>query len=118
MNKVDAAGYVTDSQAMRLIAEYFRAKIEAAINRRIWEMTGDAKRRDALLERVDESVSIYRKLVKLTDRTYIMPTDLAAEWSWRNGLKAAEEDQARQKEYVETGIEPKEAPATEPAASE
>jgi hypothetical protein len=99
-NKVDAAGYVTDSQAIRLIAEYYQAKIKAAIEKQLWQLTRDDRHRDALLKHMEGSVSTYRKLVELTNRTYIMPTDLGTGYSWRDGLKTAEQDLAQQRQYA------------------
>jgi len=102
-NQTDAAGYVTDSQAIQLIAEFYRAKIKAAIEKRLWQLTGNKPHQDELFKQLEESVSIYRRLVELTDRTYIMPTDLSTEYSWHDGLKAAEGDLAAQRRLYQDG---------------
>jgi hypothetical protein len=96
----EAARYVTDSQAIRFVAEYYRAKVNAALHKRLWRLTGDAAHQKALVALMEQSVVFYRQLVELTGRTYIAATDMVPTLSWDRGLKAAEEDVARQKRFV------------------
>jgi hypothetical protein len=96
----EAERYVTDSQAISLISQYYRAKVLAALEKQIWRLTGDNAHREALLAHMGQSVVLYRQLVKLTGRTYLTATDMITTLSWDGGLKAAEDDLGLQTRFV------------------
>ncbi|MHC4441858.1 MAG: carbohydrate-binding protein [Planctomycetota bacterium] len=100
-NKEEVSRYVTDSRAIRLLAEYYGAKVKAALEKRLWQLTGEAKHEAALFKHLNDSVAVYGQLVALTDKTYVAPSDLSIVLSWHRGLKAAEDDVARQKQFME-----------------
>jgi hypothetical protein len=92
--------YVTDSQAILLVAQYYQAKVLAALEKQLWRLTGDQVHRDALLAHLEQSVVLYRQLVELTGRTYLAATDMTTTLSWEAGLKAAENDLALQTRFA------------------
>jgi hypothetical protein len=96
----EAERYVTDSQTICLVAQYYRAKVLGALEKRLWRLTGDSAYREAFLGHLDQSVVLYRQLVELTRRTYLAATDMITTLSWGGGLKAAEDDAALQKRFV------------------
>jgi len=96
----EAERYVTDSQAICLVAQYYRAKVLAALEKRLWRLTGDNAHREDFLAHMDQSVVLYRQLVELTGRTYLATTDLITTLSWDAGLKAAEDDRVLQNRFI------------------
>ncbi len=96
----EAERYVTDSQAISLIAQYYRAKVLAALEKQLWRLTCDKAHRQAFLAHLGQSVVLYRQLVELTGRTYLTATDMITTLSWGGGLEAAEDDLALQKRFV------------------
>jgi hypothetical protein len=96
----EAQRYVSDSQAISLIAQYYRAKVLAALEKRLWQLTGSEAHQRAFLAHLDESVVLYRQLFELTSRTYVAATDMVTTLSWERGLQAAEEDRALQRRLV------------------
>jgi len=98
--QAEARRYVSDSQAISLIAQYYRAKVLAALEKQLWRQTGDSAHREALLAHMEQSVVLYRQLVELTGRIYLAATDMTTTLSWEGGLKAAEDDLALQKRFV------------------
>ncbi len=77
--------------------QYYRAKVLAALEKRLWRLTCDDAHRQAFLVHLDQSVVLYRQLAELTARTYLAATDMITTLSWDAGLKAAEDDLALQK---------------------
>ena len=96
--------FVSDSQALLLIAQAWREKVSAAIAKRLWQKTGQEDYARQLLGHMEKSVQVYEELVALTDKTYINPTDMAKGLNWHEGLKAFQKDLNAQKMLVEANL--------------
>ena len=92
--------YVSDSQALVDIAQAWRHKVLAAIEKRILQAGGGKEHRNAFVAHLDESVAVYEKLVTLTDQTYINPTDMVLGLNWHNGLARFKADVASQQAFL------------------
>ena len=55
---------------------------------------------EAFVEHLDASIAIYEKLVALTDRTYVNPTDMVMWLNWHNGLVQFKADRTRQRIFL------------------
>jgi hypothetical protein len=100
VNQEEAARFVTDSQALALVTQAWQQKVYAAIAKRCYQKTKDAKYAKALLDHTQRSVAIYEKLVALTDKTYVNATDMVMWLSWHEGLKAFKKDLDAQKKFL------------------
>jgi hypothetical protein len=99
-NQDEAARFVTDSQALVLVAKAWRQKVLAAIAKRCFQKTGDEKYARALLDHVRKSIDVYEELVALTDQTYLNATDITMEPNWHEGLKAFRADLPAQEAFL------------------
>jgi len=102
----EAQRYVSDTQAISLVAQYYCAKVLAALEKQTWRLTGNTAHRNALLAHLEDSVVLYRRLVELTARTYLAPTDMTTTLSWDAGLKAAQADLALEQRFVRRQQDP------------
>jgi hypothetical protein len=100
-NKEEVARFMTDSQALVLVAKAWREKVLAAIAKRAFQKTGEEKHADALRKHLRKSIEIYQKLVVLTDETYINATDMLMDLNWRNGLKTFRNDMKVQLQFLD-----------------
>jgi hypothetical protein len=100
-NREEAARFVTDSQALLLVTQAWREKVLAAIAKRAYQQTGAEKYADQLREHLRKSIDIYLKLLALTERTYINPTDMLMRLNWYNGLQAFRNDMTVQLEFLD-----------------
>lgn len=100
-NREEAARFVTDSQALLLVTQAWREKVLAAIAKRAYQRTGAEKYADELREHLRKSIDIYLKLLALTERTYINPTDMLMRLNWYNGLQAFRNDMTVQLEFLD-----------------
>jgi hypothetical protein len=86
-NRDEVERFVSDSEALHLIAQAWRCKVMAAFHKRLWQKTGGDAQADLFLEQLERSVQVYEKLVELTDRTYVNPTDMLMRINWHAGLE-------------------------------
>ncbi len=66
----------TDIKATLLIAEFYHAKLEAAVHFVAYQMKGESHEKIQFLELMTESVDYYRQLVNSTDRAYAIANDI------------------------------------------
>ena len=91
-HKDEAARFITDSEALVLIAQAWDEKINAAIQKGAWLKTHERRFAEKCLAHLRASVEAYEKLVALTDRTYVNPTDMVTSLNWHAGLEAFRSD--------------------------
>ena len=100
-NREEAARFVTDSQALAHITRAWRHKVMAAIEKRVAQRTGKEEHLQAMMRHMEDSIAVYQKLVALTDKTYVNPSDMLLRLSWHNGLKSFREDLADQQRFLD-----------------
>lgn len=116
LNRDEAARFVTDSQALVLVAQVYRQKVLAAIDKRLWLKTTKQEYAARCLGHLRDSVSAYEALVALTDKTYINATDIHTRWNWRDGLSAFRKDLTMHEQLFAQERDAQ-APGSDPAAS-
>ncbi len=99
-NREEADRFVTDSEALLLIAQAWDHKINAAIMKGAWQKTHKQEYADTCLHRLQEAIEVYQKLVELTDHTYINATDMILSLNWHKGLEAFKSDLAAQEKVL------------------
>ena len=110
-NKDDALRFITDSEALVLITQVWDQKVNAAIQKGAWLKTHERRFAEKCLEHLRASVEAYEKLVALTDRTYVNPTDMVTSLNWRAGLEAFRNDLALQQKALAIGLPATNSPA-------
>jgi hypothetical protein len=100
LNRAEAGRFVTDSEALVAITEAWRGKVEAAIHRGVAERTGSLAEHRATLIHTHEALAAYERLVGLTDRTYVNPTDMLLSLNWHEGLEHFRADLDVQRETL------------------
>lgn len=104
LNQEEAKRYVTDSQALVYISQVYYYKIRAALEKGLFLQSKDIEHMEKTVELLAEAISIYEKLVDLTDKTYLAATDSRFPTvKWRTiGLKRLIKDLEEQKEFLRT----------------
>jgi hypothetical protein len=100
-NKDEAARFVTDSAALKLVTSAWGEKVMAAIAKRAYQKTGDEKYAQKLRDHMRQSIKYYEELLHLTDKTYINATDMLMDLNWRNGLRTYRNDMKVQLDFLE-----------------
>jgi hypothetical protein len=75
--------FVNDARCMLQVARFYRAKIAAAIEKGLFESTGESERYARMLTRLDESVREYGKLDELATPAYRQASDIAYWFQWK-----------------------------------
>jgi hypothetical protein len=81
----DAAEYarfVSDAQCTLYLAQFYRAKLEAATEKGLYEATSDGRHYDRMLQLLAESVSHYADLDRVASKAYRQATDLGTWFRW------------------------------------
>jgi hypothetical protein len=102
-HKDEARRFETDSEALILVAQVWEQKVLAAIQKGAWLKTHERRFAEKCLEHLQNSVGVYERLVALTDKTYVNPTDMVTSLNWRAGLEACKSDLAQQKKALLSG---------------
>jgi hypothetical protein len=98
--KAELGRFVTDSQLYVLATKALRHKVSAAIGKARMLQTGHADLGSAFIRDMEQSVQLYEKLAKLTDRTYRNANDLMGRHWKREGLNEFKKDLATQKKWL------------------
>jgi hypothetical protein len=88
------ARFITDSQCILYLAQFYHAKLEATVEKGLYDASGGTAHYDRMLEKLDESVSNYCRLDTLASSVYRQPTDLGDWYSWDTVRKGFEEEAA------------------------
>ncbi len=94
------ARFGSDSQALIYLVQAWRHKVLAAIEKRAILSGGGAEHQRAFLDQLDESITVYQKLVAATDPTYVNASDMLAKLNWRAGLQSFVTDARQQKMWL------------------
>lgn len=100
--------FLTDAQCVLDLARFYRAKLEAATEKGLYEATGDARHYDRMLQLDAESVTQYAALDQLASKAYLHATDLAYYFNWDTVDKGFEQELAfyhDQRQIAQRGAE-------------
>jgi hypothetical protein len=75
--------FINDARSMVQVARFYRAKIAAAVEKGVFENTGERQHYARMLTRLDESVREYAKLDELASAAYVQASDIAAWFQWK-----------------------------------
>lgn len=116
-NKEEAARFVTDSEALILVARMYRHFHAAAIAKRLIMDTGDKEKYAAeFLREMDATLTEYEKLRGLTAGTYMFCNELKPiNLNWDFGLDTLRKDFAEQKAWLKSFSKETAAPASPPS---
>jgi len=103
-NHAEAERFVTDSEALVAITAAWRGKVDAAFHRGIAERTGSLAEYRATVRCAHEAAAAYERLVSLTDRTYVNPTDMLLSLNWHEGLERFRADLDLQREVLRRAV--------------
>lgn len=101
-DKEELARFITDSEALVYITKAWRHKVLAAVEKRKFQLTEKEQHKEKCLKHLEDAVSVYEKLVDLTDKTYVNATDMVLRLNWHNGLAYFKSDLEKQKEILST----------------
>ena len=76
------ARFVNDNRCVLRLARFYRAKIEAAIEKGRFEASADPAHYERMLSKLDASLEEYRALAKLASAAYRQATDLGTWYRW------------------------------------
>jgi hypothetical protein len=76
------ARFVNDNRCVLRLARFYRAKIEAAIEKGRFDAAGDPAHYERMLAKLDASLEEYRALTKLASAAYRQATDLGTWYRW------------------------------------
>lgn len=76
------ARFVNDNRCVLRLARFYRAKIEAAIEKGRFDGSGDPAHYERMLAKLDGSLEEYRALAKLASAAYRQATDLGPWYRW------------------------------------
>ena len=88
------ARFLNDNRCVLLLARFYRAKIEAAIEKGSYDETGKTAHYEAMLRKLDESLEAYRKLARAASDSYRLATDLGEWYQWNTVLGSFEQEAA------------------------
>ncbi len=74
--------FVTDAQCILDLAKFYRAKLEAAYEKGLYDATGGDEHYERMLKAGAESVSFYGALSGLASKAYLHATDLGYYYRW------------------------------------
>jgi hypothetical protein len=84
--------FVTDAECVLDLARFYRAKLEAATEKGLYDATGDAAHYDRMLALDLESVSQYSALDELASKAYLHATDLGYYYRWDTTDKSFQQE--------------------------
>ncbi|MBE7559303.1 hypothetical protein HS125_10270 [bacterium] len=100
-NRAEAGRFISDSEALVLVARAWQCKVMAALHKALWQETGSEENKRVFLQYLEQSIPVYEQLVALTDRTYVNPTDMVMRLNWNPyGLSHFRRDLEMQKQKV------------------
>ncbi len=100
--------FLTDAQSILHLAKFYRAKLEAAIEKGLYDASGELVHYDRMIQLDAESVAQYAALDELASRTYLHATDLGYYYRWDTTEKSFREELAfyrNQQRISETGAD-------------
>jgi hypothetical protein len=74
--------FLTDAQCILALAKFYRAKIEAANEKGLYDASGETAHYDRMLKLDAESVARYSELDELASKAYLHATDLGYYYRW------------------------------------
>jgi len=102
------ARFVNDAACILDLARFYHAKIEAAIEKGLYDQTGDETHYQRMLAKLDESLAAYRDLDQAATPAYKQPTDLGDWYRWsttRESLEAERAFYGQQSKISSTGAD-------------
>jgi hypothetical protein len=102
------ARFIRDNECILRFAKFYRAKLEAAVEKGRFDATGDTGHYEKMLSKLDESVSEYGSLSDLATSAYRYATDLGDYYKWttvRHSFEAEAEFYRSQSNIAERGAE-------------
>lgn len=88
------ARFLNDNRCILRFARFYRAKIEAAIEKGKFDSSDDPAHYQRMLAKLDESLQEYRVLTKLATAAYRQATDLGTWYRWDTVAKSFEQEAA------------------------
>ncbi len=88
------ARFQSDSRCILLLARFFRAKLQAAIEKGRYDESLNLAHYDRMLNSLDRSVQVYRQLTTLTTSAYRQASDLGDWHRWSTALANFEQEAA------------------------
>jgi hypothetical protein len=88
------ARFISDNRCILRFARFYRAKIEAAIEKGQFDSSDDPAHYERMLAKLDESVSEYRAFAKLATPAYRQATDLGDWYRWDSVAGSFEQEAA------------------------
>jgi hypothetical protein len=92
--RAEYARFINDNRCVLLLARFYRAKLEAALEKGRYDATGDTAHYAAMLVRLDESLAEYRKLDETATAAYSLATDLGDWYQWKTVRESFEQEAA------------------------
>ncbi|MFN7994289.1 MAG: hypothetical protein U0Q18_11830 [Bryobacteraceae bacterium] len=92
--------FVTDAECVLHLARFYRAKLEAATEKGLFDATGDDRHYDRMLQLAAESTGHYAALEETANRTYRHATDLGYYYRWEVVRKGFEQETAFYREQA------------------
>jgi hypothetical protein len=86
--------FLTDARGILYLAKFYRAKLEAATEKGLYDGSGETAHYDRMLQLDAESVTQYGALDELASRTYLHATDLGYYYRWDRADKGFKEELA------------------------
>jgi hypothetical protein len=93
--------FVTDAQCILDLARFYRAKIEAANEKGLYDAAGDRRHYDRMLQLDTESVTQYDALAQLATQAYRHATDLGDYYRWDVTSRGFEQEAAFYREQAQ-----------------
>jgi hypothetical protein len=100
-NDPEYARFVTDAKCILDLARFYRAKIEAAAEKGLYDAAGDSQHYDRMLQFDTESVAQYTALAQLATQAYRHATDLGDYYRWDITGKGFEQEAAFYREQAQ-----------------
>ncbi len=94
LEKAEYERFQNDNRCILLLARFFRAKLEAAIEKGRYDESLDLAHYDRMLYSLDSSVQEYRQLTALASSAYRQPADLGDWHEWSTALTNFEQEAA------------------------
>ncbi len=76
------ARFIVDNRCVLALARFYRAKLEAAVEKGRYDATGDIAHYQSMLRLLDASLAEYRKLDTMATSAYRLATDLGEWYRW------------------------------------
>jgi len=100
VNRDECARFGSDSQALVYVVQAWRHKVLAAVEKRAILIGGGPEHQRAFLAQLDDSIAVYKKLVAVTDPTYVKASDMLAKLNWHAGLQSFVTDAKQQTTWL------------------